>query len=146
MNDKQKKTSSIVQTRLPPDYSERLDKLCAQYGLNRAMYVRTILIKHLDGMDENLLYKALTELQNEIHKERINQQTMTQLWLYWLGNYFGKHPEIQDEEERKKIALIARKKVEQFLKNFAEHTFEYNGDLYDMLFAEANETDTKGKK
>lgn len=143
---KRKYNSTVVQTRLTPEYIDKLDKICASYGTTRSMYVREMLIKNIDGMDDNILYKALSELQNEIHKQRINQQTMTQLWLYWLGNYFGKHPDISSEEERRKIAAISLKKVDVFLRNFSEHTFEYSGDLYDMIFADSEEKKDNGKK
>jgi len=138
MNNKYK--SCVVQTRLNQDYCNMLDIKASQHNLSRAVYVREVLIKHLEEGSENLIYKALENTQTTCNTLNTKMEFLTQLFNFWLGNYFLSHPSV-DSSNAKALGDEAENRRKKFVNSFLQERFNSNGNFYDKCFADSVENE-----
>lgn len=130
--------SLTCSTRLSEAQTKKLDILASQNNLNRSLYIKKILIDHIDNYYENtnILSKNVFQNNQKIDELKNSVNLLTQFFYNWLANWFASHPKINNNN---KIAEDGIDRRNKFTEYFLEELFEENENLFSLLTAQLNE-------
>lgn len=132
------KTCSI---RLTNDQIKKIDTLAYEKGLSRGTYLRKIITDHINNYyeDVNIISEIIANNTEQIKTIDNNINLLTQLLYNWLASWYSSHPQLEKNEESKKIVENGINRRDKFMQFFIAELYEHNTNLFSKLTAKTNE-------
>lgn len=135
-----KARSNQVACRLNTDQIELLDIKAKEKGLNRSLYVKSLIIDHLnkDIEDKNLLLSRIEKITEKLEQNELNVEFFIQYFNAFLTTWFYSHPKIEDDSNKTRSKQTLDRK-ETFDRNFMENIFDENVRMFNKLLTSVTE-------
>lgn len=135
-----KARSNQVACRLNTDQIELLDIKAKEKGLNRSLYVKSLIIDHLnkDIEDKNLLLSRIEKITEKLEQNELNVEFFIQYFNAFLTTWFYSHPKIEDDSNKTRSKQTLDRK-ESFDRNFMENIFDENVRMFNKLLTSVTE-------